>query len=136
MVHQDRADLVGDACYKIGDDKTRYVLAIADSSQFSRLLARMADPEEFLSPYGLRSLSKFTKITLSASEKVGSVRAWGSRGEHQGGNSNWRGPLWFPTTYLLIHSLLRFSDALGKDFAVPRRGNRKSTRLAGEIAIA
>ena len=36
----------------------------------------------------------------------------------KGGNSNWRGPLWFPTTYLLIQSLLKFGDAFGPDFAV------------------
>ena len=133
---KNRADLVGDACYKIGDDKTRYVLAIADPSQFSRLLARMADPEEFLSPYGLRSLSKFHKNNPF---RFGDSQVGYEPGEAEvnikGGNSNWRGPLWFPTTYLLIHSLLRFSDALGRDFAVPTAGQPTTPRgMAGEIA--
>ena len=133
---KNRADLVGDACYKIGDAKTRYVLAIADSSQFSRLLARMADPEEFLSPYGLRSLSKFHKNNPF---HFGSSQVGYEPGEAEvnikGGNSNWRGPLWFPTTYLLIHSLMRFSDALGNDFVVPTGETMTSPHgMAGEIA--
>ena len=133
---KNRADLVGDACYKIGDAKTRYVLAIADSSQFSRLLARMADPEEFLSPYGLRSLSKFHKNNPF---HFGSSQVGYEPGEAEvnikGGNSNWRGPLWFPTTYLLIHSLMRFSDALGNDFVVPTGETTTSPHgMAGEIA--
>ena len=133
---KNRADLVGDACYKIGDDKTRYVLAIADADQFSRLLARIADPEEFLSSYGLRSLSKFHKDNPF---RFGESQVGYEPGEAEvnikGGNSNWRGPLWFPTTYLLIHSLLRFSDALGKDFAVPAAGQPVTPRsIAGEIA--
>ena len=41
-----------------------------------------------------------------------------SEAQVKGGNSNWRGPVWFPTSYLLIHSLLRFGEALGPDFAV------------------
>ncbi len=133
-----RADLVGDACYKIGDDKTRYVLAIADPKQFSRLLTRMGDPEEFLSPYGLRSLSKFHKENPF---RFGESQVGYEPGEAEvnikGGNSNWRGPLWFPTTYLLIHSLLRFSDALGKDFSAPTTGAGQAITprdMAGEIA--
>jgi len=132
-----RADLIGDACYKLDDAKTRYVLAIAGPGQFSRLLTRMADPEEFLSPYGLRSLSKFHKDNPFS---FGDSRVGYEPGEAEvnikGGNSNWRGPLWFPTSYLLIHSLLRFSDALGKDFSAPQANGQSVTprALAEDIA--
>ena len=132
-----RSDLVGDACYKVGEGKTSYVLAIADPKQFSRLLTRMADPDEFLSPYGLRSLSKFHKENPFS---FGDSRVGYEPGEAEvnikGGNSNWRGPLWFPTTYLLIHSLLRFSDALGKDFSASQSIGQSITprALAEEIA--
>ena len=132
------ADLVGDACYRIGEGKTRYVLAIADPKQFGRLLTRMGDPEEFLSPYGLRSLSKFHKNNPF---RFGESQVGYEPGEAEvnikGGNSNWRGPLWFPTTYLLIHSLLRFSDALGNDFSTPAAGAGQPITprgMAGEIA--
>ncbi len=56
---QNRPDLVGDACYAVDDGRKRYVLSIADPNQFQRLLQRISDPEEFLSPYGIRSLSKY-----------------------------------------------------------------------------
>jgi hypothetical protein len=51
----------------------------------------------------------------------------------KGGNSNWRGPLWFPTTYLLIHSLLRFGHALGQDFAV-RTADNVHMMTPGQLA--
>ncbi len=121
---KNRSDLVGDACYKVGEGDSRYVLAIADPNQFSRLLMRMCDPAEFLSPYGLRSLSKFHKENPF---RFGESQMGYEPGEAEvnikGGNSNWRGPLWFPTTYLLIHSLLRFGDALGPDFSVQAGGD-------------
>jgi hypothetical protein len=53
----------------------------------------------------------------------------------KGGNSNWRGPIWFPTSYLLIHSLLRFGQALGDELQVTGDGRSvTSTQLAQEIA--
>src|SRR5258708_36979976 len=55
---QNRSDLVGDACDAVDGGK-RYGLSIADPRQFTRLLERIGDPEEVLSPYGLRSLSKY-----------------------------------------------------------------------------
>jgi hypothetical protein len=135
---RNRADLVGDACYKLNNGDNRYVLAIADPNQFARLLARMADPDEFLSPYGLRSLSKFHQQSpfRFANSQVG-YEPGEAEVNIKGGNSNWRGPLWFPTTYLLIHSLLRFGDALGQDFAVRTADNSHMmtpVQLAGELA--
>ena len=51
-----------------------------------------------------------------------------------GGNSNWRGPVWFPTTYLLIHSFLRFGDAVGEDFALPTAGTNDEPVTPHEMA--
>jgi hypothetical protein len=121
---RNRPDLAGHACSKIGNGtETGYLLSVVNQSQFARVLRRLADPEEFLSPAGLRSLSKCHKdhpfrfgdmcLSYEPAESVQRLK---------GGNSNWRGPVWFPTTYLLIESLLRFGAALGPDFSVTPPG--------------
>jgi hypothetical protein len=132
---QNRPDLVGDACYAVDEGRKRYVLSIADPNQFKRLLERIADPGEFLSPYGIRSLSKhhrehpfrFGDRTLGYEPGEAEVKL-------KGGNSNWRGPVWFPTSYLLIHSFLRFSDALGPQFSVSIPGSNGKPVTPSAIA--
>ena len=52
----------------------------------------------------------------------------------KGGNSNWRGPVWFPTSYLLIHSLVRFDQALGTSSSVPRVAAMASSITSNAIA--
>ena len=115
-----RPDLVGSACYSETRDGVRcHVLSILDRHQLSRILERLFDPGEFLSPYGIRSLSKFHEhhpFAFGESE-VHYAPAEADVGI-KGGNSNWRGPIWFPTTYLIIESLLKFGEAFGPDFAV------------------
>jgi hypothetical protein len=116
---KNRPDLVGDACYAVGNGDKRYVLSIADPNQFKRLLERVWDSDEFLSCYGIRSLSKlhqrqpfrFGDRTLGYEPGEAEVKL-------KGGNSNWRGPIWFPTSYLLIHSFMKFDEALGASSAV------------------
>ena len=137
---RNRPDLVGNACYSIGCDEkcTRYVLSIADPGRFHRIATQLWDPAEFFSDHGVRSLSKYHE---SHPFYFGESRLGYEPGESEaqlkGGNSNWRGPVWFPTSYLLIHSLLRFGDALGPDFAVkPSDGGQSVTArtMAREIA--
>jgi hypothetical protein len=116
---QNRPDLVGDACYAVDDGRKRYVLSIADPNQFKRLLERIADPGEFLSPYGIRSLSKYHRNhPFRFGDRTLGYEPGEAEVKLKGGNSNWRGPVWFPTSYLLIHSFLRFSEALGPQFSV------------------
>ncbi len=119
---KNRPDLVGNACYSI--EGQRYVLSIADSGQFARILQHIWDPNEFLAPHGIRSLSKYHEQNpfWYAGNCVGYEPAESSV-RIKGGNSNWRGPLWFPTTYLLIRSLLKFSRALGPGFTVQTAGS-------------
>jgi hypothetical protein len=129
---RNRPDLVGDACYKM--DGGRYVLSIADPGQFGRLAERLWDPAEFLSPYGLRSLSKFhEKNPFHFGESTLSYEPGEAQVKLKGGNSNWRGPLWFPTTYLLIHSLMRFGEALGEEFKVGQVGVAPS-KMAEDVS--
>jgi hypothetical protein len=137
---QNRAELVGSACYseKRGGDQY-HILSIVDRNQLSRILKRLFDPDEFLSPAGMRSLSKFHEnhpFTFAGSE----VRYVPAEADVKikGGNSNWRGPVWFPTGYLIIESLARFTEAFGPDFAISAPDSTGKTMtprdMAAEIA--
>lgn len=122
---RNRPDLVGSACYTESRDGERHhILSIVDRKQLSRILRRLMDPDEFLSPHGVRSLSKFhdrNPFTFAGSQVRYSPAE--AREKIKGGNSNWRGPLWFPTSYLIIESLVKFSDAFGPEFSVPAPGD-------------
>jgi len=83
----------------------------------------MLDEEEFLSPFGIRSLSRFHQdhpysLTLDGQEHSVNYEPGESRTGLFGGNSNWRGPVWFPLNYLLIESLQKFHYYLGDDYQV------------------
>jgi len=136
---KNRPDLVGDACYGIGNGDRRYVLSIADPTQFKRLLQRIWDPDEFLSPHGIRSLSQHHRQhPFQFGDRFLGYEPGEAEVKLKGGNSNWRGPVWFPTSYLLIHSFVRFDQALGADSLVSTRGSGGQpitpTAMAGEAA--
>lgn len=101
----------------------RLLLAIAFRSRLERVLKVMLDEEEFLSPYGIRALSKFHKdcpyiLEVDGREyRVDYEPAESSSGLF-GGNSNWRGTVWFPVNYLLIESLQKFHHYYGDDLKV------------------
>ncbi|HYI08752.1 MAG TPA: glucosidase [Thermoanaerobaculia bacterium] len=100
-------------------DETTHVLAVVDQEQLQHLLARVADPEEFLSPFGMRSLSRFHEhhpFVLDGAA-VGYEPAE-TAGFLKGGNSNWRGPVWFPTTFLMIETLRKLEKAFGDEVRV------------------
>jgi hypothetical protein len=83
----------------------------------------MLDPNEFLSDYGIRSVSKFHKdhpysLTIRGERKVVGYEPAESQSGIFGGNSNWRGPIWMPINYLLIESLQQFHHYYGDDFKV------------------
>jgi hypothetical protein len=137
---RNRPDLVGQACYSDQHDGIRRdVLSIVDRHQLGRLLERVWDENEFLSPGGIRSLSKYHE-QHPFSFGAGTVRYEPAEADVKikGGNSNWRGPVWFPTSYLLIESLMKFSRALGPSFKVRTPASRGEpiapAEMAGEIA--
>jgi hypothetical protein len=115
------------------DGKKSYLLSLMNESQMSRLLARLWDPAEFRSPHGPRSLSKFhqanpygymgAEVHYEAAESASKIK---------GGNSNWRGPVWFPTSFLLIESVRTLSAAYGSSFHVQAAGESPVT--LGEMA--
>ena len=88
-----------------------------------RLLKRMLDESEFLSDYGVRALSRHHRDNPYSSWAGGSanvVRYTPAESDSNlfGGNSNWRGPIWFPVNYLIIESLQKFHHYYGDDFKI------------------
>lgn len=101
----------------------RMLLAIPTEEKLKRVLSLMLDESEFLSPYGIRSLSKHHETSpfeLSVGGQVHRVAYVSGESDSQmfGGNSNWRGPIWFPTNFLLIEALERYHYYFGDDFQV------------------
>jgi hypothetical protein len=101
----------------------RRLLSIVTREQLPRVLRFMLDETEFLAPHGIRAVSQFHRdhpYTLTANGMAYQVRyepAESSTGLF-GGNSNWRGPIWFPVNYLIIESLQKFHYYFGDDLKV------------------
>jgi hypothetical protein len=99
------------------------LLAIVGPARLCRMLATLLDEAEFLSPYGLRALSRrhrdqpFTLSVAGLEASVGYEPGESSSGLF-GGNSNWRGPIWFPVNYLVIEALRRYGRFFGDDLTV------------------
>jgi hypothetical protein len=121
---ENRKDLTANvACMKSPGAGERRLLSIVDGEQLRRVLKVMLDENEFLSPFGIRALSRHHQdhpyvLRLGGGEyQVGYDPAESTTGLF-GGNSNWRGPVWFPVNYLLIESLQKFHHYLGNDYKV------------------
>jgi len=135
---KNRRQLTESCCHHL-DKKRQYELTIVDEQQLRRILERLLSPDEFLSDYGIRSLSKYhqehpfnfghSEVRYDPAESDNKIK---------GGNSNWRGPIWFPTTFLIIDSLKTLGTAFGDDFRVSLpaepHGSRNLFEIAAEIA--
>ncbi len=101
----------------------RVMLSIVTTEQLPKVLRLMLDEEEFLSPHGVRSLSRYHKdhpyvIPVGGQEyRVGYEPAESTTGVF-GGNSNWRGPVWFPVNFLVVESLQKYHHFFGDDLKV------------------
>jgi hypothetical protein len=100
-----------------------YLLALFDESRLRRILDRLLDPDEFLSPYGIRSLSRHHaehpyRLDVDGHRFELSYLPAESDSGMFGGNSNWRGPIWFPVNALVIRALLNLHVCYGDDFTV------------------
>ena len=119
---QNRPDLTTGCIRSIGEGD-RQLLSVVGRDRLRQVLKYMLDENEFLSPYGIRALSRFHKDhpyvmnVTGMDHRVDYEPAESSTGLF-GGNSNWRGPIWFPVNYLLIESLQKFHFYLGDDFKV------------------
>ena len=101
----------------------RRLLSLLRGHRMKKLLSRMLDESEFLSDYGIRALSRAHlehPFTLKVGDIEQSVRYTPAESESRqfGGNSNWRGPIWFPVNFLIIESLQKFHHYYGNDFKV------------------
>ncbi|MBI2194504.1 MAG: glucosidase [Planctomycetes bacterium] len=137
---ENRKGLIQDCCYSVErDGQHKVVLAIVSEDQLTRLAHRLWDTKEFLSPYGVRSLSKAHELhPFVFGDRVVRYEPAEADSKIKGGNSNWRGPIWFPTSYLMIDALKHFSDALGADYRIRAPGSQGQAlsprEMAGEIA--
>jgi hypothetical protein len=135
-----RRRLVEDVVHKVErDGKVTYALTIVDQHQLTRLMDRLWDASEFLSDYGVRSLSRaHAAHPFEFGGQFVGYEAAESDSKLKGGNSNWRGPIWFPTTFLLIESIRKLGKAFGPTFAVrpPATGRQPITfqEMARQIA--
>jgi len=117
----------------------RRLLSIVNRARLMQVLERMLDETEFLSPHGIRSVSKFhqdhpfTMAVDGMHYQVGYEPAESRTGLF-GGNSNWRGPVWFPLNYLLIESLQRFNYYFGDDVRVEFPSRSGKFINLGEVA--
>jgi hypothetical protein len=121
----------------------RRLLALVRGHRMKRLLKRMLDPEEFLSDYGIRAISRdhlehpYRLELGGATYEVRYEPGESSTGLF-GGNSNWRGPIWFPINFLLVEAIQKFHHYYGDDFLVecPTGSGQKLTlwQIAAEIS--
>jgi hypothetical protein len=106
--------------------QTTHLLTIVDLDQLRRLLERLHDREEFLSRFGIRSLSKVhERHPFVYDGRAVAYEPAESTSKLKGGNSNWRGPIWFPTSFLLIESLRKLGTAFGDSFTIATPGTHE-----------
>ncbi len=118
---------------------SRRLMSLMSRERLTRVLARMFDENEFLSPFGLRAVSKYHQQHPFVMQRDGQEYrvdyepAESSTGLF-GGNSNWRGPIWFPVNYLMIESLQRYHFYYGDDFQIEFPTGSGQRKNLGEVA--
>ena len=119
-----RPDLVKNvACMRTRGMRERRLLSTVSPEQLRRVLQTMLNDREFLSPYGIRAMSQYHRdhpyaLSVNGMEYRVDYQPAESTTGLFGGNSNWRGPIWFPVNYLLIESLQKLHHYFGDDFKV------------------
>ena len=108
---------------QVSPNGVRRLLSLVDRKKMVRILGYMLDKEEFFSPHGIRALSKLHAarpyiLAVNGSEYRVDYEPAESRTGVFGGNSNWRGPVWFPPNFLMIESLQKFHHYYGDGFRV------------------
>jgi hypothetical protein len=123
--------------------ESRRLLAVVNRERLERILHRLLDEQEFLGPHGIRSLSKYHRdqpyvLSMDGTEFCVDYDPAESRSGLFGGNSNWRGPVWFPLNFLIIEALQNFHFYFGDEYRVefPTGSDRKLTlwEVASELS--
>jgi len=133
---KNRREITDSCCHYLERDGNRlYELTIVDEQQLRTMLRWLFDPAEFLSDYGIRSLSKFHRdhpFVYSGNE----VRYDPGESENKikGGNSNWRGPIWFPTSFLILESLRKLAAGYGTAFRIDLPGSPGGSATLTDLA--
>jgi hypothetical protein len=127
------------ACVRATGEDSRRLLSIVNRERLIKVLKPLLDENEFLSAYGIRSVSKFHKENPYKFHVDGQTHAINYQpAESQsglfGGNSNWRGPIWFPLNYLLIESLQKFNHYYGNTLRVECPTGSGRVMNLGEVA--
>ncbi len=133
---QDSGDV---ACVKAPGEHSRRLLSIVSQQRIQRVLQLMLDENEFLSDFGIRSISKYHKehpysFHVDGQAHTISYQPAESESGLFGGNSNWRGPIWFPINYLLIESLQKFNYYYGDSLKVECPTGSGRLLNLGEVA--
>jgi hypothetical protein len=119
-----RRDLTSNvACMKTPGHGEHRLLSIVDGERLRRILTVMLDEREFLSPYGIRAISRIHHehpymLSVGSAEYQVAYEPAESTSGLFGGNSNWRGPIWFPINFLLIEALQKFHRYFGESFTI------------------
>ncbi|MCU7548559.1 glucosidase [Chitinophagaceae bacterium LB-8] len=125
--------------WEVENKVRKHLLSLLRSHRMKAILRRMLDETEFLSAYGIRSLSKHhekTPYQFHVNGDTLSVAYTPAEASSSifGGNSNWRGPIWMPVNYLIIESLRRFHYFYGNDYRVEYPTGSQQYLTLGEIA--
>ncbi len=127
------------ACVRAPGRHSRRLLSIVNRDHLLRVLKPMLAEDEFLSEFGIRSLSKYHKKHPYSFHVDGNPHTIGYQPAESesglfGGNSNWRGPIWFPINYLLIEALQKFDHYYGEDFKVECPTGSGKMMTLGQVA--
>ena len=136
-----RSHLMEHLTLKNMDSKGRYLLSLVNEKQLERMLERMLHPDQFLSDYGLRALSKEHEANPYMLEVGGHLHTVAYEPAESttplfGGNSNWRGPIWMPLNYLMIESLQKFDFFFGDSFKVEMPSESGQEANLADVATA
>jgi hypothetical protein len=134
-----REQLVASGMLRGEPGHQRLLLGVVSADRLERIFSKLFDESEFLSPYGLRAISAYHR-DHPYELQIGDFRASidyepaESTTPMFGGNSNWRGPLWFPLNYLVVGALERYDRFFGSDFKIEYPTNSGRVCTLGEIA--
>jgi hypothetical protein len=135
-----RSDLTDNvACMRTPGRGDRRLMSVVAADRLRRVLAYMLDEQEFLSPYGIRAVSRYHLdhpyvLPVNGQDHRVDYEPGESSTGLFGGNSNWRGPIWFPVNYLLVESLQKFHHYFGDDFRIECPTGSGQMMTLGEVA--